>query len=326
MNKNRTEVFRKSGLVAAALLCALAGQAAAGMFTFGDSLSDPGNYYAVYKKAGAAPYEAIPSYPYKLGGGYRFTNGPTWAEWLAALSESPLDGGPALASSTAFGNYAVGGARARAEGTGVPGYNLGDQVRLFLADHGGKAPAGDLYAVWCGGNDLRDALMAAQADPAAAGPLLGAAAASVAGAVKALYDAGARDFFVPDVPDISLTPAVASYGPQAVAAAAQLAAGYNGALAQAVGALRQLPGVKIVTFDTNRLLRAMVSEPAAYGLSDASHPCVTAGAAANEICADPGAYFYWDGIHPTAAAHAKIARAMLRALKAERAQGLGGKF
>jgi hypothetical protein len=43
---------------------------------FGDSLSDPGNFYVVTGQQSVAPYAPIPSAPYAIGG-HHFTNAAT---------------------------------------------------------------------------------------------------------------------------------------------------------------------------------------------------------------------------------------------------------
>src|SRR5439155_21476778 len=81
----RSRLFRSLLLCSIVLSLVSAVQhASAGQFTklvvFGDSLSDTGNVYAV--TAGAVP----PSPPYYAG---RFSNGPVWAEYLAAALALP---------------------------------------------------------------------------------------------------------------------------------------------------------------------------------------------------------------------------------------------
>jgi phospholipase/lecithinase/hemolysin len=56
---------------------ALAGGAANRYIVFGDSLSDPGNYYSIYGQVSEAPFAPIPSAPYDEHG-HHFSNGRTW--------------------------------------------------------------------------------------------------------------------------------------------------------------------------------------------------------------------------------------------------------
>ena len=54
------------------------------MVIFGDSLSDPGNYYHLFGEQSLQPFEPgnVPSAPYPMGG-HHFTNGETWIERLS---------------------------------------------------------------------------------------------------------------------------------------------------------------------------------------------------------------------------------------------------
>ena len=74
---------------------AFAHEAHARLVVFGDSLSDPGNYFAAFGQTSQAPYAPIPSAPYSIGG-HHFTNGKTWVEQLADGLNTPESGRPAL--------------------------------------------------------------------------------------------------------------------------------------------------------------------------------------------------------------------------------------
>ena len=105
----------RATLAALALVCASLAQAQGcqnKLVVFGDSLTDPGNFYAATGTTSKAPYSLIPNAPYAIGG-HHFSNGRTWAEQLAESISSPASGLPALANPGQFTNYAVGGARAR---------------------------------------------------------------------------------------------------------------------------------------------------------------------------------------------------------------------
>lgn len=299
------------------------------VFFFGDSLSDSGNYYEAYDhKFSTPPYELVPTYPYKNGGGFTYSNGETWAETFSFYLTSALDGLPALEKPGKYGNYAVGGARARAEGLGVPGHNLGDQVALYAKHFNNTAQAKDLYTIWCGGNDLNDALMAGAQDPsgAATTAIVKGTAEAVANAVQTLYKLGAKKFLVPDAPNISLTPAIAIMdaqypGANIKANANKISIGYNQALAQTVAQLKTvLPDIKISTFNTNGLLSDMITNPAQYKFENVTGPCVKPGVIDNAICDKPDTYLFWDGLHPTRIGHLKVGIAMLKAYKASQAE------
>src|SRR5262245_59261603 len=148
-------------LVLASLVLAPAAFAGdvAGLVFFGDSLSDPGNYFVAFGTVSRAPFEPIPDAPYAIGG-HHFSNGATWAEQLARELGRPASGEPALETPGVFTNYAVGRARARAGAPTFAFYDLSTQVGNFLTDFGGHASADSVYVIWIGANDLSDALNA----------------------------------------------------------------------------------------------------------------------------------------------------------------------
>jgi len=164
-------------LVVAASLAALshASVAFGGLFVFGDSLSDSGND-ALAIGANAAQVITgntyIPSQPYASG---QFTNGDVWVKDFAALIGLAPFGQPSLAGG---GNFAFGGARVATDGPGLAP-SLAAQTGMFLSARSGVAPSDALYVLEGGGNDARDALVAAAGslDPAS---VIGAAALSFA--------------------------------------------------------------------------------------------------------------------------------------------------
>jgi outer membrane lipase/esterase len=308
-------------LVLALCLLILGGSIAAaradespGFVFFGDSLTDPGNHYIAFGQVSRPPYQPVAIYPYPMGG-HHFSNGPTWAEDLADELDTPLSGKPALREPGVFTNYAVGRARARPGAPVFPDFDLGTQVRAFLADFGGRAPGNRTYVIWIGANDLFDALEALQLDPSAATSMgiIQQAIGATAENVQMLWAAGAREFLVLNLADPALTPYVRSLGAVAQGASTQLTAAYNGALAQVLASLGALLQTQIRQFDINAFLHTVVSSPDRYGMRNVQDSCLTFGVPTNAVCADPDRYLFWDGIHPTRAGHLLISFALLRA-------------
>lgn len=281
---------------------------------FGDSLSDPGNLFALEGGANTPPYDSldqllIPDSSYARGG-HHFSNGATWIEQLARPLGLSGNTRPAFqGSETAATNYAVGGARAREDGINV---NLQAQVTAFLNDFGGVAPADALYVVEFGSNDIRDALAAG----AAGGPILESALSALGNNLGALYAAGARKFLVCNVPDISLTPAVLTidkFTPGAGQFAQYLTSTYNSGLDLIVGSMAGLAGIEIVQVDFFQKLHEMVATPAVFGLSVVDRACVMPGTPPY-ACENPDQFLFWDGTHPTRAVHAIMAQEATLAL------------
>ncbi len=208
------------------LVCLPSSAAYAGysnLFIFGDSLSDSGNN-AVVLAPNVTPVPIsgnafIPTFPYASG---HYTNGQVWAQSFA-LSLG-LSANPSILGGT---DYAFGGAR-----TGpltpnpFPGglFNpfppsLETQVAFFLLQHANVAPGTALYVVAGGGNNARDALVAAAGcggNPVCINGIIQSAALAYAGDTgiidAELELAGASKIIVWDVPDIGVT---RRFGPRA---------------------------------------------------------------------------------------------------------------
>lgn len=273
---------------------------------FGDSLSDPGNAFALTGQTSKPPYNLVPDAPYDLGG-HHFSNGKTWAEQFA--HEMDLRAGPALQNPQAFSNYAVGGARARATGS----VDLTAQVNLYLGKQAGRADPRALYVIFIGGNDLRDALQALAGDPG------GATSASIlSGTVTAIIDnsvtlaaAGAENILVFNGPDLSLVPAVRLQGPVAQGGALFLSVRYNQGLSTGLDSLGFLfPDLNLLRFDLFALFNQVVAQPQAFGLGNVTETCITPGVVIGAVCKHPKHYLFWDGIHPTSKGHRVISDAV----------------
>ncbi len=287
------------------------------LVVFGDSLSDPGNYFAAYRQVSLAPYAPIPDAPYAIGG-HHYSNGATWVEQLGRDLHADDSAGPALRDPGESSNYAFGRARARAGAEVFPYYDLTTQVGLYLSRTGNHASSNALYVVWIGANDLKDALGSLTVDPsfATAVGIIQQAVGTTAANVQALWAAGARRFLIVDMPDLGVTPYIIGLGPVAQYVAGQLTNVYNGGLGQAEAALGVLPGIQITRFDVNATLDAAAAAPAASGIGDFYTPCLTFGVVERAVCGHPEQFLFWDAIHPTRAGHKLIAAGALATLSA----------
>jgi outer membrane lipase/esterase len=278
---------------------------------FGDSLSDPGNGF-VFTKASATPPDysvddlLIPSLPYARGG-HHLTNGETWIEQLGRSLGLARSVNPAFKGSNPFAmNFAIGTARARNDGVN-PSLSL--LVAAFLQKTGGVAPADALYVIQVGGNDVRDALEAVltQQNPL---PILEGAANAIATNIAVLHAAGARQFLVWNVPDLGLTPAADILATQiqiAPFAATIATLAFNGALITNLTPVLGLPGIVVVPFDAFGLITSITATPSQFGLTNVTDACITPNVPPFS-CKKPDQYLFWDGIHPTTAAHGIIAQ------------------
>ncbi len=268
------------------------------MVVFGDSLSDSGNNAILL---GGSQAQTITGNTYVPGAPYAtaassgtFSNGPVWASDAASALGVPLT--PSLSGGT---NFAFGGAT-----TGGPGPipNLLVQASQYLTSTSNTASSSALYVVAGGGNDARAALSAIAANPSSAPATIAATAASFATNILTIVNelnlAGAQHIVVWDTPNLGLAPAVVAGGGAALGTL--LAEDMNADLAALLAGKTD-----VSTFDIFGLGTSIALDPSAYGFTNVTDAC---GAVAGANC---NTYAYWDGIHPTAAAHLVIADAFV---------------
>jgi outer membrane lipase/esterase len=268
------------------------------MVVFGDSLSDSGNDAILL---GGSQAQTITGNTYVPGAPYAtatsngtFSNGPVWASDAASALGVPLT--PSLAGGT---NFAFGGAT-----TGGPGPipNLLVQANQYLTSTGNKASSSALYVVAGGGNDARAALSAIALNPSSAPATIAATAASFAANILTIVNelnlAGAQHIVVWDTPNLGLAPAVVAGGGATLGTL--LAVDMNADLSALLAGQTD-----VSTFDIFGLGTSIALDPSAFGFTNVTDAC---GAISGANC---NTYAYWDGIHPTAAAHEVIADAFV---------------
>ena len=278
------------------------------IFVFGDSLSDPGNIFAINGgQISTAPYAVIPSAPYASDDGFMFSNGETWAQVFADEMDHEDSGKAALFAPGINGNYAFGGARARScTECLAPGFSA--QIAMFLGHHGG-ADSDALYVVQFGGNDVRDALVAAATDPnpSVAIGILQAAIETTIDNIYLLYQSGARNFLVANVPNLSLAPAIRLAGAES-AAGFFISFIYNPGLEMGLASIDSLEGISIQRIDFFKFTNDVHDSPDDFDIEEPDAPCINflADTETGAICEEPDEHIFWDGIHPTAAVHEEL--------------------
>lgn len=282
----------RAAALAAAALVSVSAQAYSKLVVFGDSLSDNGNAHTLLSTYAGVN---LPAAPYFDG---RFTNGPVAVEVMASTLGLTME------------NYAFGGATTGVTNR-IPGMDsiiqtgLQAQVNAYtnvLSTLGATADASALYVVWGGGNDFFSSATLATANTAIA---------NLSNEVAQLYAAGAREFFVPLLPNLAWSAEAFEKGAAYQAGAGMLSAYFNGGLTSAMTKLEgTLAGANIQVFDTNQPLAAYRSALAAAG-GNITDRCWTGNyLGAGAQCANPDQYFMWDGVHPTAGVHAYVGKAM----------------
>jgi len=272
---------------------ALAQDAGSGLnrvVTFGDSLSDNGNLYAVTK--GAKPT----SPPYNM----RFTNVLTFAEYL---NGSMLGYGATNATKNI--NYAFGGARTDSilvtQNNQIPGTQ--DQIDAYLGA-GGTFGSKTLVTWLAGANNLSDVMALPGVTPAGVATVIGAANADAANQFQQLATAGAKTILIYNLPDLGLSAGSLAKGPAMAGLATGASNAFNAALAATTKASAGAnPGTNFIQIDLTGFLRAVTANPGAFGFDNVTTKCLSGVPA----CATPDKYLFWDDLHPTDAGHRQIA-------------------
>ncbi|HLG88281.1 MAG TPA: autotransporter domain-containing protein [Alphaproteobacteria bacterium] len=288
-------------VLATACLCLTvwAGQATAqnqysSITIFGDSLSDPGNIPKFFFGLD------VPPPPYYKN---QFSNGPVYAYYL----------GGEFGISAPFTDYAIGGAYTGTQNVGglpgnpaigLPNAGVNGEITLYLSANP-HPTSRDLFIVWAGANDYFGYLgkftppagaTAAQLTSiftAPGGPVPSAIANLVAD-IDRLAAIGVRNFVVPNLPYLGVTPGY-NGSPTTSLPATLLASLHNQQLAQAMAQLQQQLHVNVTVVDIGTVFNDVVTNPAKYGLINVTDQCIL-----NATCvAQQLHYVFWDGVHPT---------------------------
>ncbi|MDJ0902578.1 MAG: SGNH/GDSL hydrolase family protein [Xenococcus sp. MO_188.B8] len=326
------------------------------IYVFGDSLSDPGNIFNYttslqsFEELFGLDIPVIPPSPPYFEG--RFSNGPVWVDNLVAdleltiapstelsrlspeiplpsavtLTSSGLEVSPFFngATTTNSVNFAFGGAQTGQNGAGelgefIPGVQR--QVEWFVNDHqqaGQLATADALYIIWGGPNDYQTV---PDADPEGV-------VDNLETSIESLFNLGARNFLVPNLPDLGKTPiAQTPNRPVSPTQLTDLTEQHNSLLEETLDELSgTLNGINLMPLDVNDLFNDILADPEDFGFTNISDPCLNSDpislavsladpdSSNPEICAQPEEYLFWDLLHPTASAHEILGKFALETL------------
>ncbi|KAI3766509.1 hypothetical protein L2E82_16572 [Cichorium intybus] len=144
--------------------------------------------------------------------------------------------------------------------------------------------------------------------------------------VKDLYGLGARRLGVTSLPPLGCLPAVRTlFGSHEKGCVARIntdAQSFNKKVNAAATQLgKQLPGLKIVIFDTFQPLYDLVKDPASHGFVEATKGCCGSGTVETTVllcnpksigtCSNATQYVFWDSVHPSEAANQVLADALI---------------
>jgi cholinesterase len=293
-----------------------------GINTFGDSLADTGNLFALtsaFFPPGIPPVPPSPPYAQRL------SNGPIWVDNLAqAFNLSPvlitdLILNPPAVPPTQGINFAFAGALSSRENLvddDIPGLaallpGFLEQVEVFGL-LGLPVDPNALNIVAVGANDYVDAL----GDPAfLSGPALldlpNQVTNNIVAGIGQLASLGANNFLVMNLPPLGETPFANTLTQQLGLpiddTLNQLSFAHNIALEQKLANLSlALPGLKISTLEIDDIFAAAIANPQAFGLTNTQDACLTNFRAVFQfdgICNNPDEFLFWDDVHPTAATY-----------------------
>ncbi len=247
------------------------------LVVFGDSLSDVGNANDALGVAGAGYFNG------------RFSNGPLWVEYLAGelLLTQPVAN---RLDPVAGRNYAFGGAWT--DGSGFIQFfvtDIDEQVPDYLNNDGG--PDGDeLIIIWGGANDFFDDIQTNPITPVN----------SLTDDINSLYNAGARNFMVVNLPLLGQVPDFLGTPDEAPLDA--VSSQFNDLLDTSLNNLESnLTGSNFFRVDAEALIQSAITTPAAFGFTNVTTPAL------GLTGINPDEYLFWDGKHPTTKAHELLA-------------------
>jgi len=273
----------------------------ASLFGFGDSLVDNGN---MPKLTGL---NQPPSPPYFRN---RFSNGPTFAEYLPSLLH--LNASVGTAYGTGY-DLAVGGAESGSKNFGnplLPG--LSTEIDIFTA-LGRRFGSRDLVVNWAGADDYFDLASQIQAGTLPLSQLQTAGAlavaqttANLATAAERFAELGARQMVFINLPDLGKTPGF-NRNPILSAAASQLTDAHNQLLETNLARIHALTGANIFLLDAHLAFNEILANPAKFGFSNVTDAAINSGLAFAPQQVQ-NTHLFWDTVHPTTAGHLLLAK------------------
>ena len=276
------------------------------LVVFGDSLSDVGNSFAL--TGGAFP-PGPPQGDYGETFGEngavfpgRFTDGKNWVDYFPGIAKRfGVDIPPATAffqdtsnSDENATDFAISGSTSGAfNGLNAALPSFPFQIDRYLHSPISKSAVDDLCVIWIGANDF-----AAKIDPLTT-------ISNIKGAITQLAGAGAKNFVVITIPDISLTPQIKAQGGATMFAAKRFVYTTNFALALELPRFALQNGIRIDLVEINKIAVPVFLEPTLFGFTN-SVDFAYLPLYGPLLVPDPNDYVFWDGFHPTTNVH-KIA-------------------
>lgn len=318
-----------------------------GVVAFGDSLSDQGNtisYFPPQSYAGITGYDmnyynaAYNTYDIAANG--RWSSGPTWIEYLNGNLQMGMSGATPVALGMNFGigsistdygsgtNFAFGGSTTATGSTNIFLHNLQRQTSDYLSligNHNSElynaSVETTLYSLWSGGNDAIywvEGPRSTTIDFATT-----TSSANIQIAITSLYNAGARSFLIPNLPDLGKKPDY--IGTQNGEDATAFVDAFNTKLLDVVLSLETtFVDISITFFDVHTKFDLLLSNPETFGFTTTNEAAYiyTGGDPSSTIVADPSTYVFWDSTHPTTQVHQLLGNFAYEMLTIPEPQGI----
>lgn len=261
------------------------------LIVFGDSLSDTGNLASV-----------TVDFPFPFFDN-RISNGPVLVDYLAAELGLQALASRHVTTSNGGDNFAISGGNILGSDT----EDLTSQISAFLSRENAQARgvSNALFLVMMGGNDLRDVRSLRSA--AEASNRIDSIIATLDNQFSRLYQAGARNFLVPNVADIGAIPesiARRASDPDVSARARRYVQEYNQKLAIMLQTWSQRPGTSLNVFDLFSEFDRVLSNASSFGFTRTEIGCFQIDGFRFDSECLFGTRFdrfvFFDNIHPSA--------------------------
>ncbi|KAI8085761.1 SGNH hydrolase-type esterase domain-containing protein [Gilbertella persicaria] len=247
------------------------------IIAYADSFTDNGNDYR---------HSQFPPSPPNYQG--RFSNGPTWLEYVAQnLSDyTVINNGYGGATTNNGDVYSL------FNGFTVPG--LLQQIETIEVN----GTSDDLYLIYIGYNDLNSILNPDQYQVVNKNYTKEKVADNVITGVKNLIEKyNAQQFLILNVPPFEYWPVIPEDNKEY---AKQFIQDYNTLVKQALE--DEIQDAELTILDDHRWFLGQLENPERLGLSITNGPC-SYGLGNTTICDDPETHFFWDSYHPEAKVH-----------------------
>nr|BFD31509.1 SGNH/GDSL hydrolase family protein [Pigmentibacter ruber] len=269
--------------------------------TFGDSLSDNGNYLNASKETS----NPMPLKPYFAG---RASNGKIWLEYLAEENNFKML------------NYAFLGALTTGKNPRYPeAVDLINQINKFENENKGKDFSNTMFFLWAGANNIFKMNIK---EPIETFNTLYNLTNDISQSLTKLKNLGAKNIFIANIPDlgnIALTTEIDSFKKMKWILS-NITKLENYLLDKKIANFRdENKDINLIYFDAFEFLNKVRQNPGRYFVSNIKNACYVGvpskPAIPNESCSKAQEFLFWDLVHPTTKIHCFAAIEVGKVLK-----------